>query len=175
MLDTFHRKEEFGRNKTPGSTAYPEVKTDGDKSMPLKQKMPEDVYGIVLQDPRDRVKAILPEPQSPTMQLPISRQQRLMSGTSNIRRYQFRRRNLPVGGVVRNDLTQGDERGTYVALTRLALKERGIAYGARALWRRSLRSSRGSNAPLRRAGESLTGQREAGVYDATGKGGTRDA
>src|SRR4051812_12803588 len=37
------------------------------------------------------------------------------------------------GWAVGNDPTQGDERGAYVALERLALRECGIAYGARAL------------------------------------------
>ncbi len=154
MLDTLYRREEFGRYKTPGSTAYPEAKAEGDNSMPLKRKVPEGVYGSVPQDPRDTVKARLPEPQSPVMQLPISRSQRLASGTPGIRRRRCHRRNLPTGGTVRNDLTQGDERGTYVALARLTSKERGIAYGARALRRRSLRSSRGSNAPPKESGKA---------------------
>jgi len=33
--------------------------------MPVKREMHEGVYGTVPQDPRDMVKAILPEPQSP--------------------------------------------------------------------------------------------------------------
>jgi hypothetical protein len=69
---------------------------------------------------------------------------------------------------VGNDPTQGNERDAYVALLRLAPRERGIAYGARALRRRSLRSSP-------RTGEPFTWRREAGVKDVSGKRGTRDA
>jgi hypothetical protein len=35
---------------------------------------------------------------------------------------------------MRNDLIQGHECGTYVALGRSSVTEHGIAYGARALW-----------------------------------------
>ena len=48
---------------------------------------------------------------------------------------------------------EGDERDAYVTLMYNA-DERGIAYGARALWRQSARSSRRSNAlPIWRPGE----------------------
>jgi hypothetical protein len=52
---------------TPGSRAYLAVKTKGNNSMPLKREMPEDVYGIDLQDPRDMAKAGLLELQVPAM------------------------------------------------------------------------------------------------------------
>ncbi|MGA9175361.1 MAG: hypothetical protein WBZ33_15505 [Thermoactinomyces sp.] len=42
------------------------VKTKGDNSIPLKQELPEGVYGIVLQDPHV-AKAKLPESHLPTM------------------------------------------------------------------------------------------------------------
>lgn len=62
---------------TSGSTANLTVKAKGDSSMPVKRDRSEDVYGLVLQDPRDTVKAELPEPQSPAMQAYILRLQRL--------------------------------------------------------------------------------------------------
>ena len=39
--------------------------------MPLKREVSEDVYDTDPQDPRDRVRAILPEPQSPAMKMYI--------------------------------------------------------------------------------------------------------
>ena len=54
-----------------GSTAYPRAKAQRDSSMPLKRRQMEDVYDCVVQDPRDTVKARLPEPQPPGMQASI--------------------------------------------------------------------------------------------------------
>jgi hypothetical protein len=137
--------------------------------MPLKRGMPEGVYGSAPQDPRDTVRAGLPEPQFPAMQNHISRLQRIPSGTVGIWRIPTLRQNLPAGRAVGSDPTEGNGRGTYVALEkRLTLWECGIAYGARALWRRSLRSSP-------RAGKPPAWRREAGVNGALGKGGARDA
>ena len=50
-----HRED----SKTPGSTAYPEAKADGNNSMPLKWVVPEGVYGIDLQGPRDTARTKL--------------------------------------------------------------------------------------------------------------------
>lgn len=47
---------------TSGSTAYLAVKAKGDNRMPSKRDRAEDVYALVLQDPRDMVRAKLPEP-----------------------------------------------------------------------------------------------------------------
>ena len=44
------------------------AKARGDKSLPEKREPLEDAEGAVLQDPRDRAKAGLPEPQSPAVQ-----------------------------------------------------------------------------------------------------------
>jgi hypothetical protein len=97
--------------------------------MPLKRKMSEGAYDIVPQDPHDMVKDVLPEPQSPTMESCISRLQYILSEIPDIRRSRCSRRNLPVRGVVRNDLTKGDERGTYVVLERLAFRNVGSPTG----------------------------------------------
>ena len=43
------------------------AKARGDKSMPEKREPLEDAEGAVLQDPRDRAKAGLPESQSPAV------------------------------------------------------------------------------------------------------------
>jgi hypothetical protein len=50
--------------------------------MPLTQEEPEDVYGPVLQDPRNMVKAGLLEAQSPVMKANILRPQRLLAESS---------------------------------------------------------------------------------------------
>ena len=63
---------------------------------------------------------------------------------------------------------QGGEWAAYVALARTAKTYRGMAYGARALRPRSVRSSRGSNAPPGRAGKPLAGRRDTGVNRSTG-------
>jgi hypothetical protein len=57
------------RRETPGSSTDLKAKAGGDKSMSEKQGTWEGVYGVALQDPRDRVKAGLPEPQSPAVEL----------------------------------------------------------------------------------------------------------
>jgi anti-sigma regulatory factor (Ser/Thr protein kinase) len=53
-----------GRNleDIPGSMAYPELKGNGDSSMPLKRRSLPGIRDGVPQGPRDMVKAKLPEP-----------------------------------------------------------------------------------------------------------------
>jgi hypothetical protein len=127
--------------------------------------MPEGAYGIAPQDPRDMVRAGLPEPQFPAMQSHISRLQRIPGGTVGIWRIPILRQNLPAGRAVGSDPAEGNGQGTYVALEkRLTLRECGIAYGARALWRPSLRSSPRAGKPL------TTRRREAGVSDVFRRG-----
>ena len=48
--------------------------------MPSKQESSEDVYDVVLQDPRDRARAALPEPQTPAREGHLPRLQRLQRG-----------------------------------------------------------------------------------------------
>ena len=48
-----------------GQPTYLEAKAEGDNSMSVKRLRPESVVGPVPQDPRDMVKATLPEPQFP--------------------------------------------------------------------------------------------------------------
>src|SRR6266704_7025768 len=56
------------RRETPGSSTYLRAKAGGDKSMSEKRESLEGVYGAVPQDPRDMVKATLPESQSPVVE-----------------------------------------------------------------------------------------------------------
>jgi hypothetical protein len=102
-------------DQTSGSTAYLAAKAQGDGSMPLKRGRAEDAYGRAPQDPRDMVKATLLEPQSPAMEAYIPRAQRPRRGrrdrvtkSSSLEPSAWR--------AVRNERTQGNGRGTYVAL-----------------------------------------------------------
>jgi len=65
---------------TSGSTAYSRSKGQQDNSMPSKQESSEDVYDVVLQDPRDRARAVLLESQTPARELHLPRLQRLQRG-----------------------------------------------------------------------------------------------
>ena len=58
---------------TSGSTAYPRAKARRDRSMPSKRGTPEDVYDVAPQDPHDKVKVGLLEPQSPAVHKPTPR------------------------------------------------------------------------------------------------------
>ena len=51
-----------------GHLVYLKAKAGGDNSMPEKREPLEDAEGAVLQGPRDRVKAALPESQSPAVE-----------------------------------------------------------------------------------------------------------
>ena len=57
------------RRETPGSSTDLKAKAGGDKSLSEKREAREGVYRVVLRDPRDRVRAALPEPQSPAVEL----------------------------------------------------------------------------------------------------------
>src|SRR5262249_52431822 len=57
------------RRETPGSSTYLKAKAGGDKSMSQKRETWEGVYCAVLRDPRDMVRAALPKPQSPAVEL----------------------------------------------------------------------------------------------------------
>jgi len=62
-----------------------------------------------------------------------------------------------------SELIEGDERGSYVVLERLHPTECGIAFTARAAWRQSFRSTRGSHDPPGTAGKRHTRGRKAGA------------
>ena len=57
------------RRETPGSSTDLKAKAGGDKSLSEKREAREGVYRIVLRDPRNRVRAALPELQSPAVEL----------------------------------------------------------------------------------------------------------
>jgi hypothetical protein len=103
---------------TSGSTAYLKVKTDGNKSMPLTRESSEVADDGVPQDPRDTVRATLPEPQSPAMQAYIPRHSGYRRGHGD-EATKSSSPELSAPWAVGNDPTQGDGRGTHVALERL--------------------------------------------------------
>jgi len=57
------------RRETPGASTYLKAKAGGDKSLSEKREAREGVYRVVLRDPCDTVRAGLPEPQSPAVEL----------------------------------------------------------------------------------------------------------
>jgi hypothetical protein len=62
-----------------------------------KREPAENAYAGVLQDPRDRVNATLPEPEPPAMEAYILRY-RVYGGATRIGRLSHRRSNPPPGG-----------------------------------------------------------------------------
>src|SRR5215472_8864623 len=64
------------RRETPGSSTDLTAKARGDKSLSEKQGTWEGVYGVALQDPRDRVRAALPEPCATSPRAGFSSQRR---------------------------------------------------------------------------------------------------
>ena len=69
-------------DQTSGSTTYLDAKAEGDTSMSLKRRTAEGVYAVALQDPRDTVRARLPNPQFPAMEANLLCLQRLLTESS---------------------------------------------------------------------------------------------
>ena len=114
MLNPWYNQERIG-GRPLGQPTYRMSKDLWDKSMLEKQATLEDAYRAVLQGPRDRVKAPLPEPQSPAVQA--------HTHGPSVCRPCHRERARPLSWRVSsarwalgNEPMQGDERGTYVAL-----------------------------------------------------------
>jgi len=115
-----------------------------------------------VQDPPDMVRAVLPEPQSPAMQPHILRH----NASERSHRHgmiDFRHPNLPAGGRWATSPFKGTQTAPTSGSIRLATRECGIAYGARALRRRRSRSSRGRHVPPGRLGKPIAGRRGPGV------------
>ena len=67
VLNPRHSQEKLG-GMFLGHPVYLKAKAGGEKSMPEKQEMLGGTEDMVLQDPRDRAKARLPESQSPVVE-----------------------------------------------------------------------------------------------------------
>ena len=131
------------------STAYLAVKTKGDNRMPSKQGTLEGAYNrLALQDLRDMAKAILLEPQLPAMICSFLDHRAYIARPSVYRPVadfdgqgvDHAIRDLSADG--RRETTRSRERnGCLRRANTFSMCKRGIAYGARALWRRSPHSS----------------------------------
>ena len=84
--------------------------------MPEKRETLEGAEGAVPQDPRDKAKAALPEPQSPAVQLSHSLLQRLQRSATRGRPFNFRGPPPPTGKAMANEAIEGGEWGAYVTL-----------------------------------------------------------
>lgn len=145
-------------HQTLGSTADLAVKANRDTSMPSKRRRLEGAEGRAPQDPRDRAKAALPEPQSPAaLGTPPDDSASTAGppGYAGSSRSAERSTRWASG----NDPDQGDEQGAYVALATSDVRKRGIAYGMRVLRRRSPHSSRRGHDRPWRTGKPSTGRR----------------
>ena len=138
-----------------GHRVYLKAKAGGEKSMPEKRESSEGVYDAVLQGPRDTVKAILPESQSPVVEAAHSLLQRLHRSAPGAVRPAFAIGSLRLAGRWRTTPLKGMSGTPTSRSTRSAPTERGIAYQTRVSRRRSLRSSP-------RTGEPSTWRRETG-------------
>ena len=125
-----------------GRLAYLEGKPEGDKSMPGKRWPPGGIQGGAPRDPRDMAKAGLLQAQSPAVNVRTHR-------NDAWNRCRVRSWHEPVG----QDCLRDAERRPVRAVKEMSGRPvsrsirttrtyRGIAYGARALRRRSARSSR---------------------------------
>ena len=128
-----------------GHLAYLDGKPEGDKSVPGTRRLPGGVQGGALQDPHGMAKAGLPEAQSPAVNVRTRRNDawnrcRVVSWHEPVGRDSLRdveRRSVRAVKEMRGRPTPCSIRTTRTY--------RGIAYGARALRRRSARSSRRSH------------------------------
>ena len=154
-------------DQTCRSTAHLEAKAERNKRMPLKRGVHKGAQCLDSRDLRHTVKAGLLEPQSPAMQVPILRSQRLSRSHQDIPTRVSSGPTLFLVGGEECPHSRGRTRYLRDARERSFTGKHGIAYGARALWRRSSRSSP-------RTGKPSTWRRGAGV-SMPEQGGTRDA
>src|SRR5919204_5618148 len=111
------------RRETPGSSTHLKAKAGGDKSLSEKREAREGVYRVVLRDPRDTVRAVLPEPQSPAVELHTRRDHAWLR-RHHERTDKLSRCVLFAWWAMCSEHIEGDEWGTYVALERSAPPER---------------------------------------------------
>ena len=128
-----------------GHLAYLAGKPGGDKSMPGKRRPSGGVQGGVPQDPRDMAKAGLLQAQSPAVNVRTHRNGawnrcRVMPGHESVGLGNPRDAERRPARAVKEMSGRPVSRSTRATGT-----YHGIACGARALWRRSARSSRRSH------------------------------
>jgi hypothetical protein len=147
---------------TPRRTTYLDPKGGRDRSMLLKRGGAEDVYAPALQRLRDRVRAGLPQSQSPGVEYAHSSVARLYADARESQRFDFRRWYALLTGRCPMRVLKGMNGGPTSRSTRSAVTEHGMAYGARVLGLRSPTSSRGRDAPPGRTGEPSAGRSGTG-------------
>ena len=143
--------------------------------MPGKQRLPEDIKGGVLRDPRDRVKAGLFEAQYPCGATSPPAGMMSVTGVASCVDLGHSVDATSMTRAMSNEDIQGYEWATYITLGRTSGTYHGIAYRARAPGRRKANSSRGSNDLPGSPGKPDTGQSGLGDSDTRRPGGTRDA
>ena len=84
--------------------------------MPEKRESLEGADSAVPQDPRDKAKATLPEPQSPAVECAHPLRQRLQRSATRGRPFSFRGPPPPTGKAMASEAIEGDEWGAYVTL-----------------------------------------------------------
>lgn len=136
-----------------GRPAYLEGKPVGDKSMPGKRWPAGGVQVGVPQDPHDMAKAGLLEAQSPVVKVRTRRNDVCNRCRAMSRREPVSRGNLRGAGRRPMRVVKEMSGRPTSCSTRTAETYHGIAYGARALRRRSAGSSRGRHDPPGRPGK----------------------
>jgi hypothetical protein len=156
-----HRWPEF-KARTPRRTTYLDPKGGRDSSMLLKRGVAEDVYGAALQRLRDRVRAGLPQSQSPGVEYAHSSVARLHADARESQRFDFCRWYALLTGRCPMRVLKGMNGRPTSRSTRSAVTEHGMAYSPRGPGSRSRGSSRGSHAPPGRTGKPCTGRSTTG-------------
>ncbi len=151
---------------TPRRTTDLDSKERGDSSLLLKQGGAEDVYAAALQRLRDRVRAGLPQSQSPGVEYAHSSVARLDADARESQRFDFCRWYALLTGRCPMRGLKGMNGGPTLRSTRSLVTEHGMAYSPRGPGSRSRGSSRGSHAPPGCTGEPWTGQSTTGGRNA---------
>jgi len=115
VLNPWRSQEELGGTFL-GHRVYLKAKAGGEKSMPEKRGTLEDAEGAAPQDPRDKAKAGLPEPQSPAVKCAHPSLRRLYRDATGGRSFNFRDPPPPTGKAMANEASEGDEWGAYITL-----------------------------------------------------------
>jgi hypothetical protein len=126
----------------------------------------EDAEGVAVQGPRDTAKARLLESHvSSGANVHTPRHGVWSRGHRHRVIPTFVTSTLPAGGRRAASLFKGTDGTPTSRSIRPAQGEFGMAYGARALWPRSVRSSRRGHVRPGRAGKPSTGRRDTGAHD----------
>ena len=121
-------RQEKLKEVLPGRQPYRRAKALWDHSMVEKHEASEHARLVVVQDPRDMVKAGLPEPQSPGMEIHIHRHGMYGRCYWN-RTVSLSPSELFLQWTTASEVVQGDEQDTCVALGRSTRTDTGSPTG----------------------------------------------